>query len=135
MIQKVKVRSTVKCMPTPLNGLVFISREITKYTLDFEAQKCTLIIKEVLFDEITEDEITTRTNLSTFREYAAPKVVEEEISTLFTLLNHDILTTDLFHVKFRELLEDILLMDTQGLLKNEPPMYGLEINEWEKDIE
>ena len=34
MIQKVKVRSTVKCMPTPLNGLVFISREITKYSLD-----------------------------------------------------------------------------------------------------
>ena len=135
MIQKVKVRSTVKCMPTPLNGLVFISREITKYTLDFETQKCTLIIKEVLFDEITEDEITTRTNLSTFREYAAPKVVEEEISTLFTLLNHDILTTDLFHVKFRELLQDILLMDTQGLLKNEPPMYGLEANEWVKDIE
>jgi hypothetical protein len=135
MIQKVKVRSTVRCMQTPLNGLVFISREIKKYSLDFEEQKCTLIIKEVLFDEITEDENTTRTNLSTFREYAAPKVIEEEISTLFTLLNHDILTTDLFHVKFRELLQNVLLMDTQGLLESEPPMYGLEANEWIKDIE
>lgn len=139
---QITVRTTVPVMPTSTKGLQFIKRKITNFNIDFEKQECTPIVLETLFTEqeieVENDgvieTIVERIELSkSLRNFASAVISGDKVSQLFSMLKKDIASDDVFFQEFMELLNDTLLLDTQGFLNKEQPMYQVQADEWIKD--
>ena len=138
----IKIRSTVEAIPTTTRGNCFISREVTAMVFDFKKQTSRPHILEQLFKEknwVNEvgETITERIIIEgKYKNYALEDAyIDADIDGLFNFLATDIIATNSFMSKFRDLNHDSLLFDTQNIINSEPPMYGLTISEWVKDTD
>lgn len=135
----IKVRSTVKAIPTAAQGNCYISRKIKAMFFDFENNTAKPEVLEQLFQEqeielegvmVTERKIIDKK----YKQYFLKKAyTDEDIDGLFNFLATGILPTDSFMTEFRELNQNALLIDTQNIINENTPKYGLEVSEWIKD--